>query len=1707
MPAGYSGSVAEAAPMADAEVRTAILYSSDASGAQAFADLLNGNGHGAQTFQVEGPDVATPTPTPSPTAAHMLNLPYVRNGNGGGMAAAGLQAVPDFSNFDLILVMSDTGAEDKWSNESGLVDAIKNSGLPVVGIGRGGHILFGLLGLAIGHPNTVAINGNSIQVADFGDSQPLYTMPNGVTIPENQIIQILKSEKTGVAVPLQERLPEGIRFASVPGQSSQYPIVQEAGRFLLWGFETSAGDLTGDGVKLFLNSLRFQTQELTIPLQNRTFTPSAGIEQALLDAIAAAGEAGVHALVQLNRLPTAEEVKMLAEAGLNLINFIDGTTYAAHFSPNFDSKNATVQQLVRWAGLYVPADKVDPKILAGDFEEWAENKDGTVNLFVLFFDDTSEATEKTVLEKYAQSAERYTDHKWAVVMEKAQIVPLSGEDSVRWIEEGPAPALPTNDVARDELFVDEVQNATVSAGSIFYAGLDGTGVNVGVWDTGVANHADFAGRLLRTQAEVDPGGHGTHVAGIIGASGAQSVANCPSGTCTDFQMRGMAPNVGLIPYRSGWSASEMEEGINDFSMDISNHSYVMTCGDYSTAARDVDRLLRGQLSSGGNSIPPHIAFFAAANQGTAAQWCRQDSTDSSTGPRGYFSVLSPAKNQTTVGAINPASGYDLRSSSSRGPTWDGRLKPDVMAHGCEVSTDNNPANNYQNKCGTSMASPATAGVAALLTEQYHKAFPGQGNPNNATVKAVLVQTASDLEHQPGQAGFAEYGWNDPDTGQPVIYHAGPDWSTGYGVIHAQRAVSAMRAGNFVEDTVSPGSTTDNYTFNVSGGRTELKFTLVWDDEPGDPTKAISATQLVNDLDLLVIDPDGIQFRPWVLPALPMNGDPTTGNADPIVRNTHILPAVRGVDRLNNVEQVSITNAAGLKTGNWTIRVTANALPNNNPQDYTLAGDFRKLNIVEPQTGNVAEAGDPNNPNVVLVVVEAVNGLTGASGPSNLQDASPGDFTVQINGTGATIISGLPVGDQYWLNVRPASGVYAGGSKYDLKVSWTGFGDDTESRAILFTEREVTDRSIVMDYSGSMSNFDKMAAAQNAARLFIDQSLIGDRIAVVGFSTNAITPYPLAEVSADPAQPELNAAKAAVNALTPDDLTAIGKGLLAGKTEVEKAPADFSLVDVLILLSDGMENVDPDYDTPAVKGVIEPTDIIVHTVAVGPASAGHHSLLDTIAGDNGGSAYQVTEAGTTMSAASTTATAALTGVDAWPNTLPNRLGDTYKAIAEDILKETRLFQATGIADPKVGTERWEIQVPDGLSRITFAVNWSEKGHLLILQVQDPDGNVYMYDQKNPNCRNDETHQTCIIDQKVIPGTWLLSVHFEKSSTKNEYVVWASAHHPVSFQLFVGTPQQERVVHNPIQLIGFLMQGEKSLAGQKVEVRIFGPQDTNEKTDPKDPQGLNAAATSAMTIELFDDGMHGDGAKDDGIYGAVFTGGNLPGPYTVRGRAMGKDINGEPFELFRSTTFNLMPRALYVYDNDRSKARNIEDLLEQNGIGVDLVRVGEVPSVNLNEYSLVIIGADTGNGDRWGTREAFNHIIQNERRVMGMGEGGYAYFGLFNLNIGYPNGAHSKGTSIFRNLFGDSIWTYPYEFGISRSETEIKLYMEDSNRVDIFLEKQPKNVQIFGYNNNDTRYGDIVYESEYWMLWGFDDGPKNMTPEGKDLFVNTVHRSLK
>jgi hypothetical protein len=256
-----------------------------------------------------------------------------------------------------------------------------------------------------------------------------------------------------------------------------------------------------------------------------------------------------------------------------------------------------------------------------------------------------------------------------------------------------------------------------------------------------------------------------------------------------------------------------------------------------------------------------------------------------------------------------------------------------------------------------------------------------------------------------------------------------------------------------------------------------------------------------------------------------------------------------------------------------------------------------------------------------------------------------------------------------------------------------------------------------------------------------------------------------------------------------------------------------------------------------------------------------------------------------------------------------------------------------------------------------------------------------------------------------------------------------------------------------------------------------------------------------LELLDDGLHGDGRAGDGIYAVDYLAGEMVGSYAVLGAAEGEDLEGRHFELFTSASFHLLPRALVVFSEDPFTAGSFAELLEQGGFSVDLAPVGAVPELFLPRYSLIVIGPETGNGAEWGTEDAAVAIINSEVPVLGVGDGGYAFFGQFGFGIGYPNGGHSTGTSIAWTNGSDAVWFRPYDIALPVGL--LALYTAPNPRVDILIEMAP-GATVLGYYDADPAYANLLVDGELYELWGFNAGPEAMTDTGRELFVNAAHR---
>lgn len=751
-----------------------------------------------------------------------------------------------------------------------------------------------------------------------------------------------------------------------------------------------------------------------INLRNRMLEDP-GIDQKFLDEILEAS-ASIHGIVQLHTLPEAGDVEILGDLGITLLAYLNGidapgTAYLASIAPNVAFSDERFEKLVRGLSRLVTNDKLETELLSKVNRKNPSSK--PIGVLVLFFDDVTVEEAAAVFRRNRLTARRQGEsNTWEVSASPVQIRALVQADRVQWIEPGPDPFLPTVDVVRTLSNVDQVQQLNVTTG--VYASLSGAGVQIGIMDSGVDDHHnDFAGRIIRMQHPGD--NHGTHVAGIAAGSGIQSnrtndaVPPFANGG-TAFQWRGMAPQAGIAAYfGASGNASIYADAVNNFGVDITNHSYILEVqGLYSTDVASVDRIVRG--ASPGIPARP-IVWAAANNTSVGPRDCDNDGTADGNFPQypfpnvppggscptafqaGYFSVLGPCKNCISVASVD---NNRLHSSfSSLGPTMDGRLKPDVSAMGNPVratggDTDSSgnavPGNDYEFKSGTSMAAPVVTGITALMLQQYATTFGvnlDTAPPLPSTLKAILVQTATDLVDTDPTVNF--------DTGVPTAYGQGPDWATGYGLVNAQAAVQMIGDRRFIENGVSLFDATDEFALPVVPGQTGVRVTLAWDDRAGTPNANATAPQLVNDLDLVLLEPNGTEHRPLVLPAVtPRDCDNNQANGiqvgtcigQDLATQNYAGPAIEAVDRRNNVEQAVVRNPAGLPAGIWTVRVSAQALP--------VGGRFFRLPLGGSQTYSLAG-----------VAVQVLVGTDNSIQLANInQDVSPGVFetkkTLQFN---------------------------------------------------------------------------------------------------------------------------------------------------------------------------------------------------------------------------------------------------------------------------------------------------------------------------------------------------------------------------------------------------------------------------------------------------------------------------------------------------------------------------------------------------------------------------------------------------------------------------------------------------------------------------------------------------------------------------------------
>ena len=393
--------------------------------------------------------------------------------------------------------------------------------------------------------------------------------------------------------------------------------------------------------------------------------------------------------------------------------------------------------------------------------------------------------------------------------------------------------------------------------------LSGKNITVGVGDNAeITTHVDFTGRVINRVFAV-PSFHGIHTSGTVGGAG-----------ILDSKNHGMAPKATIVSQWFSDIITNTPTYVTDYNMIATNNSY--TSADDGCPGNGIYDVLSNYADAQMMNYQTVLHVFSAGNDGLYT--CSPFPFSYGTVKTGWQS----AKNVLTVGAIDQ-SDYTIASFSSRGPVEDGRIKPEIVASGINVfSTRHN--NTYANNSGTSMSGPIIAGATTILNERYRQ-LNGGATPKAALLKALLCNTAEDLGN------------------------AGPDYTFGFGMLNARRAVEAMEGNRYFISTAAPAS----YPVTIPAGVRRLKVMLYWTD----PAAAANAgSTLVNDLDLTVVTPVPSTVLPLIL-------NPTPGNV--------MLTAVQGVDHRNNIEQVVIDNPVA---GSYNLNVNAFAVPQG-PQEYIL----------------------------------------------------------------------------------------------------------------------------------------------------------------------------------------------------------------------------------------------------------------------------------------------------------------------------------------------------------------------------------------------------------------------------------------------------------------------------------------------------------------------------------------------------------------------------------------------------------------------------------------------------------------------------------------------------------------------------------------------------------------------------------------------------
>ena len=594
-----------------------------------------------------------------------------------------------------------------------------------------------------------------------------------------------------------------------------------------------------------------QTGDFNISINNQSFTPSEN-KKSVINQRRIAVDASVHGayqyyLVQFYELPDAAYKAQLKSSGVDLLYYIPNNAYITSVLSS-SSLSVLNTDKVRAIVAYNAQFKISPELA---LQLQGKGPKEEVKVKVSCFNLAQSRDYATLLAKqFNVEAIPHTQEAFLVECSVSELSRLSALNFVEYIDvyheivlEGDWEGWQINSSARENYINSGLTSPLIN----------GSGVTLWNREGGTIEpiNIDVQGRVfLSPNSELS--GHKNNTTECMGNAGNKNPLEKMFAWGCDVLLDDASGNR-----NSFYSARAMRYANSSWGSGWA--------GSYNGEARDEDNFTY--------TNPLYARVFSAGNSGgDAGQYAPYSGVGG-----GYANItgaMKTGKNMFTVGAVDRND--NLLGFSSRGPIYDGRVKPELVIHG---------------EGGTSYAAPRMAGVLALLNQAY-KVNNANAEPPSQLLKAVLINTADD------------------------VAAPGLDYQTGYGKANVRRAYNTIKDKRIITGSVANGAT-NTHSITVPANTHQVRVSIVWTDYAA----AVNASKsLVNNLNMTVTTNAGAVINPWVL-----NPEPSQITSQ----------ATRGVDNLNNMEQVTIDAPAA---GSYTIRVNGATVPFG-PQTYFVTYEF------------------------------------------------------------------------------------------------------------------------------------------------------------------------------------------------------------------------------------------------------------------------------------------------------------------------------------------------------------------------------------------------------------------------------------------------------------------------------------------------------------------------------------------------------------------------------------------------------------------------------------------------------------------------------------------------------------------------------------------------------------------------------------------------